>query len=167
MSNKFETTPQWHSGSSVADFLDKFFRGRGWVIEGTTPHEERVLCIGDKKFRRDGKLYNVEYKSGIQTFYTGNVFLETVSVDSENKPGWVYTCKADFIAYGALLNGKILIFLPSKLRDCIEGLKTKFPTKKTNKGQNTGYDTHGVIVPLAYAEKHLAAKVLRIEAVKP
>lgn len=158
--NKFLQTPQWASGASVAEFLDTFFTERGWDIKRTTRHEERDLCLGDRVFRREGKVLYVEYKSGLQTAHTGNIFLETVSVDSAGKLGWVYTCKADFIAYGALLNGKILIFLPTTLRERIEDLKTKFREVKTGKRQNEGYDTHGVIVPLAYAETYLASKVL-------
>lgn len=152
-------TAQWVSGQSVEKFLDSFFRREGFEIDFVTAHEERVLYLGDRKFTKDGKSYFVEYKSGIQTFYTGNVFLETVSVDSDNRPGWVYTCQADFIAYGAILNKKILIFTPDKLRLEIERLKSRFPEVKTGKNQNKGYNTHGVIVPLDYAEKNLSEKV--------
>lgn len=165
--NHFLETPQWKSGTSVADFLDEYFRARGWFIEPTTRYEESKLYLGDRKFYRDGQMCHVEYKSGIQTGYTGNVFLETVSVDTENKPGWVYTCRADFIAYAALLNHKILIFLPETLREHIERLKTQFRTISTNKGQNATYRTHGVLVPLAYAEQYLTARVLPTGEVQP
>jgi hypothetical protein len=30
----------------------------------------------------------------------------------------------------------------------------------TGKGQNNGYRTHGLLVPLAYAEQHLTAKII-------
>lgn len=155
----FLDTAQWKSGTDVADFLDEYFRNRGWRIEPTTPHEERVLCLGDRHFYQKDTHWHVEYKSGIQTYYTGNVFLETISVDSANKRGWVYTCKADYLLYATLLNRKILIFLPERLRYEIDGLQARFRTVKTGKNQNSGYDTHGVIVPLAHAET-LAAKVL-------
>lgn len=158
----FEETPQFVSGQSVAEYMDRFFRVRGWKVIPTTPHEERVLCLGDRHFLRDGDHYHVEYKSGIQTHYTGNVFLETVSVDSAGKAGWVYTCQADYIFYAALLDGKILIFKPEKLREEIEGLKLRFKTVKTSNNQNSGYNTHGVIVPFEYAEKHLTCKVIEI-----
>ena len=78
--------------------LDHFFSEKGFHIQNTTPHEERVLCLGDRWFTSPrGQRFSVEYKSGIQTFYTGNMFLETISVDMSNKPGWVYTCQADQI----------------------------------------------------------------------
>lgn len=156
------STEQYITGKEVEATLDDFFRGRGWQIIQTTKHQERTLCKGDRKFIRRDKVYFVEYKSGIQTYYTGNVFLETVSVDTTGAPGWVYTCQANFILYAALLNHKILVFRPPDLRDRIEGLKRIFPTKKTGKGQNQGYDTYGVIVPLAYAEARLSAATMFI-----
>lgn len=156
--NRFEQTQQWMSGKAVADFLDTYFGARGWNITPTTPHEERRLQLGDRHFRKGGLHYLVEYKSGIQTAATGNVFLETISVDSAGKPGWVFTCQADYIFYAALLNKKVLVFIPDKLRLVIRDLQRQFPTVKTGKRQNEGYDTHGVIVPLAYVEKHLSAR---------
>jgi hypothetical protein len=160
---KFTDKQQFKTGKEVEAYLDDYFSRRGWQIERTTDHEERGLCLGDRHYRQPGMHLYVEYKSGIQTFYTGNVFLETVSVDTENKPGWVYTCKADYIFYAALLNGEILIMLPNKLRAEIEALKRRFRTVKTSKGQNETYNTHGVIVPLEYAEKHLTAKIIFLE----
>lgn len=167
MTNKFEQSPQYLSGQSVADFLDEFFRKRGWQIEPTTPHEERVQCLGDRHFRKGGTHWLIEYKSGLQTAATGNIFLETISVDTQSKPGWVYTCKAHFIFYGTLLNGCILIMNPNTLRQNIEALKTKFGERATGKNQNKGYNTHGVIVPLGYAKEHLTAKIIEVEKIKP
>lgn len=159
-------TVQFKNGKDVETFLDDYFRKDGFSIIQTTPHEERVLCIGDRKFSRGGKSFTVEYKSGIQTAYTGNIFLEIISVDTEpQKPGWVYTCNANYILYAALLNHKILVFTPDKLRLEIESLKAKFKVVKTSKGQNKGYNTHGVIVPFEYAEKWLAEKVINLEIV--
>lgn len=159
---EFTKTPQWLSGSNVAAFLDSFFGALGWQITPTTPHEERVLCLGDRHYARGADRLTIEYKSGLQTAYTGNVFLETVSVDSSNKPGWVYTCQADYIFYAALDNHKILIFRPDTLRDRIDELQVRYRTLATSRGQNVGYKTHGVIVPLAVAELELAAKVIHL-----
>lgn len=161
---KFTNKDQFKNGKAVEAWLDEFFRGRGWRIEQATQHQERVLCLGDRLFHKTGLDLWIEYKSGIQTSVTGNIFLETISVDSQNKPGWVYTCNADYIFYAALLNYRILIFKPDFLRSEIETLKTKFPTRCTKNHQNEGYNTHGVIVPLDYAEVRLAEMVIRLEA---
>lgn len=158
----FTELPQFKRGMAVEAYLDKFFRLQGWKIKRTTAHQERVLCLGDRIFKKEGKSYFVEYKSGIQTHYTGNVFLETISVDTEDKPGWVYTCQADYLMYACLLDGIILVFKPDTLRNEIDELEKIFPTLKTSKNQNEGYDTHGVIVPLDYARDNLVLSVIEI-----
>lgn len=153
-------TKQFNTGKKVERFLDEFFRGHGFTIVTLSSYAERVLHLGDRKFTKDGQEFFVEYKSGIQTRYTGNIFLETISVDVTDTPGWVYTCRADFIFYAALLNQKILVFRPSKLRAEIEGLRASFPEVKTAHQQNQGYNTHGVLVPLDYAEANLAESII-------
>src|SRR5579859_7979481 len=160
--NSFEHTPQWKSGRTIADFLDTFFAAKGWIITPTTPYEERLLCLGDRHYCKASQHLLVEYKSDRQTAVTGNVFLETISVDSTHTPGWVYTCQADYIFYAALLNREILVFTPRRLRVMIDTLQTKFKTVKTGHKQNNGYATHGVIVPLGYAEKHLTDKIIAL-----
>lgn len=157
------STVQFSTGKQVEAFLDDFFRRQGYTIKQTTRHQERVLCLGDRVFTSPtGQVTGVEYKSGIQSKFTGNIFLETVSVDTFEKPGWVYTCQADFILYACLLNHKILVFRPADLRARIDELKSKFKEVKTSHGQNAGYNTHGVLVPLTWAETYLAEKVLEV-----
>jgi hypothetical protein len=159
----FTETPQFKQGMAVEAFLDDYFRAKGWTIKRVTPHEERVLCLGDRVYSRgDGTTLHIEYKSGIQTGKTGNIFLETISVDTTGKAGWVYTCRADYLFYACVLNGVILVFVPSRLRAKMPELKQQFREVATGKGQNVGYNTHGLIVPLAYAEKYLAAKVIEL-----
>lgn len=160
VSNSFTSSPQFKSGMKVEDFLDQYF-GSQFEIKRTTAHQERVLCLGDRIYKDGEKSFFVEYKSGIQTHYTGNVFLETISVDNPCKSGWVYTCQADFVLYATLLDGMILIFKPDNLRKRIAELKAKFPEKPTSKGQNKNYNTHGVIIPLSYA-KNIAAKIIHL-----
>lgn len=155
-------TDQFKNGKEVEAWLDVYFRNE-FVIRQTTRHEEQVLCLGDRQFSKDGKLFYVEYKSGIQTFFTGNVFLEIISNDITCDPGWVYTCRAKFLLWAALYNHKILVFRPERLRAEIADLKTKFPIGRTDI-QNT-YHTSGVLVPLDYVEKiKLADKVIMLEA---
>jgi hypothetical protein len=154
-------TDQFKQGMHVEAFLDGYFIGRGYRVEPATTEQERIQCKGDRCLYLGERTHWIEYKSGIQTFYTGNVFLETISVDTTNKPGWVYTCQADAIVYAALLNKRLLFFRPATLREKIEDLKRRFPEVKTNKGQNNGYNTHGVIVPLSVAEAELAYNVIQ------
>jgi hypothetical protein len=159
--NWFTESSQFKRGMDVEAFLDRYF-GTEFDIKPTSEHQERILCLGDRIYRKEDETFFVEYKSGIQTHYTGNVFFETISVDNPCKPGWVYTCQADWLLYAALLDRLILVFKPEILRQQIAELKSRFPEKPTSKGQNKGYNTYGVIVPLEYA-KTLTAKVIDLE----
>lgn len=158
----FTETQQFVTGMAVEDWLDRYFREQGWTIEHTTSHEERKLHRGDRIFTRNGDRYYVEYKSGLQTANTGNIFLETISVDMADVPGWVYTSQADYLMYACLLNSVILIFVPSVLREKIAELKRLFREVPTSNRQNNGYNTWGLIIPLDYAIEHIAGKVLRL-----
>lgn len=158
----FTKSPQFKQGMSAEKNLDNYFSERGFGITKTSPHQERVLCLGDRIFTKDDKQFFIEYKCDDSASRTGNLFFETVSVDSANKPGWVFTCRADFILCIIPTNQEILVYRPVKLRAAIEELKSKFPTV-TTKSQNPGYKTHGVIVPLEYAKKYLAEKTLKMK----
>ena len=151
---------QFKVGKESEAFLDRFFRERGFWIEILSDYEERVLHLGDRRFYKDGQSYCVEYKFDDKTYKTNNIFLETISVDTQGTPGWVYTCRADYIFYVA--NGKVLIFRPVFLRSKIETLKRLFRTVKTHSNLNTGYNTHGVLVRLIFAEVFLAERVIKI-----
>jgi len=156
------STVQFKQGKDVEAWLDRYFGERGFKIEKLSMEEERVQHIGDRRFKKGKWSYLIEYKSGIQTYTTGNIFLETVSVDTTKTPGWVFTCKADWIVYACLLNHKLLWFKPDTLRIKITQMQQRYPTVFTGKGQNKNYKTHGVIVPLAIAEKELASHVTQL-----
>ncbi len=160
----FTQLPQFKQGMNVEKWLDNYFSSLGFSIQKTTPQQERRECLGDRVFSKNGTVQFIEYKSGIQTYYTGNVFFETISVDTQGKPGWVYTCKASWVIYAALLNEVILFFDPIYIRSIIEMLKTKFKEVHTHT-QNATYKTWGVIVPLDYAKK-LATKIINLEVAK-
>lgn len=145
---------QWQEGMQVEAFLDKYLTAHGWTVIRATPQQERLMCLGDRRIEKADRSLWVEYKSGVQTFYTGNVFLETVSVDTASKPGWLYTCKADYLLYACVLNGCILVFKPEHLRSILSELKGKYPEKSTNHGQNDGYRTHGLCIPLDQAKQY-------------
>lgn len=163
MSN-FTQLTQYKNGKDVEAFLDGYFRQRGYQIRQTTDHEERVLCLGDRQFTwKDTSLF-IEYKSGIQTFYTGNIFIETISVDDPNnyKLGWVYTCKADILIYATILNNCLLLFRPDGLRQIIDKLKLRYKEVSTSHNQNNGYNTYGLIIPFKWARENLAHKVISL-----
>ena len=165
--SSFTSLSQFKRGKDVEAFLDRYYRAKGYRIRRTTAHEERVLCLGDREFSKAGETFFVEYKSGIQTHYTRNIFLETISVDdpAQFREGWVYTCQARFIVYATILDGCLLIFIPSTLRERMPMLKAMFPEISTSHHQNRGYNTHGLVVPFDWAKENLADKVVTLTSV--
>jgi hypothetical protein len=151
---------QMRQGDQAAEFLDEFFRGKGYSIRPATREEQRAGI--DRAFisPKDGKSWLVEYKADSAAGRTGNAFIETVSVDAAGKMGWALTAKADILVYYIPPTGVIYLVqfksiqweLPRWIRD--------YPPRSA---QNNGYATHGIIIPLAELEK-AAMRVYRIEA---
>ena len=153
---------QFKRGKLLEAWLDDYFSS-SYKIERTSDHEERRQHKGDRVFRRrdnDRVPIYVEYKSGIQTAYTGNLFIETVSVDTAEAPGWLYTSQADLLIYATVLNGCLLIFRPWRLRQIAGHLKKRYREVGTSRGQNS-YTTMGLLVPFEDAEM-IAAEVMRV-----
>ena len=139
--------------------LDTFF-GRNWTITPLTLNQERA-GLGDRQFCRDGDKYLIEYKSDETASRTGNAFIETVSVDTTDKPGWAITCKADFIFYYLPLDNLIYVISPETIRANLKLWQNKYQTVPTGKGKNDGYRTWGIKLPL-YELEQAASKVISV-----
>lgn len=75
------------------------------------------------------------------------VFVETGSLGpSWCQSGWVYTCRADFIAYCPFAAGRIFVIPPARLR---EHLNAWLRAHRIGVAANRNYWTYGVLVPLA------------------
>lgn len=158
----FTKSDQFTRGKNHENDLDRYFRGKGFTVTQTSYHEERELKIGDRLFEKDGQSYYVEYKSDESASRTGNAFIETISVDTDNVPGWAYTCKADYIFYYLPLDNRIYVYTPHNIQSCLTNWKKHYPTRPTSKGQNKGYNTHGVLVPIKEFGKR-AEKIIEVK----
>ena len=124
--------------------LDAFFSVRGFDIYPATPEEQRTGI--DRWFNGElGGRFSVEYKSDSTSQRTGNAFVETVSVDTEDKPGWALTCKADCLMYYVLGHEVIYCFRPEVIRAVLLPWRRQYPEVPV---QNDGYQTWGLKVPL-------------------
>lgn len=93
--------------------------------------------------------WRVEYKTDLEAAHTGNVFIETVSVDgSQGKllvPGWGYTSQADTLIY-YLPHLQWACIIPfSKLRVWLKEWEIRYPI---GKAANQNYKTHGLKIPI-------------------
>lgn len=136
-------------GGLGEDFLDAFFERRGnYVVPATRWQQKQGI---DRIFSRESKLARVEYKTDFIAHKSGRVFIETISVDSGGKAGWVYTSQADLLVY-FIPGAQIIYVIPLEtLREQIPHWSEIYPTRPA---KNETYSTHGVLVPLAEFERH-------------
>ena len=88
----------------------------------------------------------VEYKSDRTAERTGNAFVETVSVDTANKPGWAHSSQADWLMY--LVPGQCEALYIIRMADLRQRLATWQATYQQRRIPNDGYHTVGLLVPL-------------------
>lgn len=94
--------------------------------------------------------FSVEYKTDFRMADTGNVFIETVSVDTEQKAGWVYTSNAEVLLFHDPRKCIAYVAYMLRVRSKVDEWKLWYPEKAINNGS---YFTHGIPVPItAYQE---------------
>jgi len=96
-----------------------------------------------------GTTWSAEYKTDFVAGKTHNAFIETVSVDSSNKLGWSRTSIAQWILYYVPPDGLLYFLETTEVKKKIDEWCSKY---RIAKAQNSGYFSHGVIVPLAELE---------------
>lgn len=142
-------------GESGERFLDKFFSDK-FEIHPATRHQQRQGIDRIFKNKKTGKILKVEYKTDYLAHRTGNAFIETVSVDSKGKKGWIYTSQADYLIYYVVIDLLIYVITFEALRKLFPNWIKKYPSRKS---PNKGYFTHGILVPLTEFEKYSEAVI--------
>lgn len=99
--------------------------------------------------RTDGTTATVEYKLDIAAKRTGNLFFETVSVDTQGIPGWGWTSQADYWIF-LIPEQEIIVVHPGKLRSLVWQHQTLLIERTV---PNKNYKTLGVPVPLSDIRK--------------
>ncbi len=122
--------------------IDKFLIKEGYAPEAVSMEFQRrgidrYLTIGNERVP-------VEYKAETRVTDTGNYFLETISVDKDNKPGWVEYSEALYIIYYLPLEHKLFFVLLSDIKDNMAKWKELYPEKIC---RNKTYNSLGIIVP--------------------
>lgn len=161
---------QLHRGESGERWLDDFFSLFYDITPASRDEQRKGIDrhfvsrwegwdqIGETQRTEERARYAVEYKSDFLTHRTGNAFVETVSVDSEGKDGWLITSQADVLIYFVVYRQSIFISRVDRLRELAALWKAAYPSRWA---QNAGYRTHGITVPLTqYARS--AYKVIQL-----
>jgi hypothetical protein len=128
--------------------LDAVF-AKWFQVLPATPAQQRQGIDRTFWHVKDNKSYSVEYKADSVAGRTGNAFVETISVDTTNKPGWAVSSQADMLVYLVTEPQTIYCIWMIKLRSHLADWEAKYATKTA---QNQGYRTHGILVPLTEFE---------------
>ena len=132
-------------GEEAERQLDAHFADRFVIIPATREQQRQGI---DRVFtqRKSGKPYLIEYKTDWTAGRTNNAFIETISVDTLNIPGWAYSSTAEWLIYFVPHRKQIYIAHFAKLRESLEDwIKQYGPAKAI---PNQDYHTWGVPVPL-------------------
>lgn len=133
-------------GAKGEAFLDQFFAPR---FDITDPNRQRQGV--DRLFTpKDGKApFTVEYKTDYTAVRTHNAFVETVSVDRENKPGWALASQADWLLYYLPEPEQLIYALRFEdVREQVPAWQSTYPQRSIpNHGAGGDYNTVGVLVP--------------------
>lgn len=147
---------QLSKGQASEQELDKFFSE--WYDIAPVNMDTQRQGI-DRIFTRkdNGRVSKVEYKTDWTASKTHNAFVETVSVDTTNKPGWAHSSQADYLIYYVPGDDLIYIIAFTRLRSNLSRWRT-YPTKRI---PNKGYNTTGILVPLREFER-IAIQVISL-----
>jgi len=138
----FDFDEQLVEGQEAEAFLDDVFSEFAEVKKVGMDLQRKGI---DRAFRIDGKIITVDYKADRRATLTGNAFIETVSVSTNDTAGWARKTQADWIVY----------FLPQEMKAYVIPVKEMkkrlndwWNTYPVGNAQNAGYYSQGLLVPL-------------------
>ena len=153
----YDIADQLPEAEKHENYLDEFFRKK-WKVEIESVDRAGQRYGIDRIWKwQSGARMTVEYKADNTADRTNNVFIETVSVDKDNKPGWAFTSLAQYLLY-YIPPRKIAYFLSmTAIKKNVVWWKTQY---KELPIQNKNYITYGLPVPIEeLIEKCSAVKV--------
>lgn len=152
----YQFEEQFSNGKSGEYVLDEYFAGF-YDIQSATREQER--CGIDRIFTgSSGKRFTVEYKTDTAAARTGNLFIETISVDTVPKLGWARTCSADYIILYIPGWQRAYIVKPTLIRARLPEWIRRYRLMPIDNGE---YFTYGVPVPHQMVEA-LATRVIEL-----
>ena len=153
----YQMRQQLKKGEAAERWLDSRFVEEFHITTVTRQEQRQGI---DRIFTRksDGRKWAIEYKADKTAAQTGNAFVEIVSVDTYDKPGWALYCQADFILYYIIGIGPVYVLRPSDIRSKLTEWESQFQKRSVS---NNDYNTIGILVPLSEFEK-LAVQIINV-----
>lgn len=131
-------------GEQGEAFLDRHFSRWFRIIRATSDEQRQGIDRWFHALRRPHS-FAVEYKTDWTAAQTGNAFIETISVDTRERDGWAYTSAADLLLYYVPGRARIYVLTLTALRFRLPFWQQQYPVREI---PNSGYHTHGLLVPL-------------------
>ena len=128
------------------DYYSKWFKIKKVSMEIQKSGVDRIFT------HPDGYKFTVEYKGDNRGHETGNVFIETVSVDTNNTLGWAYTACAQVLYYWIMGLHTVYIMDMMRLKRILPLWIDKYGDK-IKSIENDGYYTKGFPIPISVFEK--------------
>jgi len=149
-----------------AAVLDAWLAPRYHLREATLSEQRQgVDRVAWLRHRPDPPEVRLEYKCDTVAVKTGNAFVETTSNVADERAGWLYSCKADWILY-FVVPTLVLRLDPNRLRELAPGWIATCQTRRVYT-PDPGYHTEGLLVPLRLLKVEAAAVYRRAEARPP
>ena len=142
--DSYDFNRQLSAGEAGEFELDRHFRAR-YKIQRISRDAQKAGIDRVFTSKRRRHRYTVEYKTDARAAATGNAFIETVSVDAEDKAGWGYTSCAQIVAYYVPPTHKVYLAETMRIKHELPKWESSYPTRSV---PNDGYNTIGVLVPL-------------------
>lgn len=157
MEHNFDEKLAW--GQYMENLLDDYFST--WFSIADVPMALQRLGV-DRIFtkRSTGERFSVEYKADQRAHETGNVYIETVSVEKDEvieKLGWAYTSIAQRLVYFIPGPNRLYILDMVDIRDM---LSKWGKTCKVATAVNVGYVGKGLLVPITEIETHARGRMV-------
>jgi hypothetical protein len=153
----YDMRQQLAKGEAAERYLDTLFRNQFAIRRATREEQRRGI---DRVFTRyaDQKQFKIEYKADKTAATTGNAFVETISVDTANKPGWAHSCQSDYIFYYIVGTGPVYILRPCDIQKRLKRWTEQYQERRIPNGR---YHTVGLLVPLDEFER-VAVQVVSV-----
>ena len=160
---KYDMKDQLEASRIRDEEIDKHFSDK-WRISKELPRDHERLGYDRVWIHREtGRRWTVEYKHDTWTHKTGNVFIETESVEGEKK-GWAYTSCARVLVYYVVHGEYAFVVRMDEIERRLDVWETCYPKKSTttyDKKTGKSYNTVGVCVPV-FVFRAISEKVVPI-----
>lgn len=149
----YDMHTQLEIGQEGEVFLDHLFSATYMIHKPKTKAVDRIF-----RCRRTGKVLTVEYKTDWVAEKTGQAFIELVSVDKQNKPGWALSSPAHVLVY--YVPGPMLIYTVrmERIKEQVAVWEQRYPTGTC---QNRTYTSRGLLVPLEEMAR-VSSRIMRV-----